>query len=83
MLKFALALFEPPAFALLSSAKLSCCTWFPLGMSLPSYILLKLFTWFLLGMSVSPSYILPKLFLLCVWVSGTLRHSSFSSHPII
>lgn len=82
-LKFGLALFQLPAFALLSSAKLSCSTWFLLGTSLPSYILTKLFTWFLLGTPLSPSYILTKLFLLCVWVSSTLNRSSLSSQPII
>lgn len=34
-LKFGLALFQLPAFALLSSAKLSCSTWFLLGTSPP------------------------------------------------
>lgn len=44
MLKFGLAQFQLPAFALLSSAKLSCRAWFSPGMSLPSYILAKIFT---------------------------------------
>lgn len=61
MLKFGSALF--PAFALLSSAKLSCSIWFLLGFSLPSYILAKLLV-SPGNVCLSPSYILTKLFLL-------------------
>lgn len=44
MLKFGLAPFQLPAFALLYSAKASCGTWwFLLGWLFPSYFLTKLF----------------------------------------
>lgn len=32
---------------------------------------------------LSPSYVLTKLFLVCIWVPSALSSSSLSSHPII